>query len=473
MAEEQKTDVNAVITKIIARKVDKKRIIESLKQYEPKDHDIMNARKRKNKFVNTDDGVSEVKVARIPIALQKIIVSRAASFLIGKPIMITAPLDKDKTTDERLLKMVQKTWDDNKLNFKSKKIAKIMMSETECAEIWYSEDVDKDYWGDLGKSDGTSLEKMRMKIAHPKAGDTLYPNFDMMGNLVSFGRGYFVTGENNQKIERFDLYTEEFIYYTANVQGVWTPIVDTDNPGGIGVYENTMGKIPVIYYNQEQPEWADVQPAIERLETVLSNFADTNDYFGSPMVLVSGEVVGFAKKGEQGKVLTLKNGAKAEYLTWDGAPEAIKLEIETLFDIIYSMTQTPNITFKEMKGIGPISGVALDTFFIDAQLKARDKQEDTFGECTQRRTNFLKATCLIINDELVPSKDLAITNQFGAFKIDNTTEEINNLITATGGKAIMSRQTAMELNPLIIDKEQELERMEEEAKQRADENLIE
>lgn len=41
---------------------------------------------------------------------------------------------------------------------------------------------------------------------------------------------------------------------------------------------------------------------IERMEELLSNCGDTNDYFGYPSYVVSGEIEGFAEKGEQGKV---------------------------------------------------------------------------------------------------------------------------------------------------------------------------
>jgi hypothetical protein len=47
---------------------------------------------------------------------------------------------------------------------------------------------------------------------------------------------------------------------------------------------NVFGKIPVIYYTIKEPIWSIVQPLIDRMEVLISNQADANDYFASPMV---------------------------------------------------------------------------------------------------------------------------------------------------------------------------------------------
>jgi hypothetical protein len=108
---------------------------------------------------------------------------------------------------------------------------------------------------------------------------------------------------------------------------------------------------------------------------LLSNFADTNDYHASPKIFVQGKVIGFTRKGEAGAIIEGENGATAQYLAWQNAPESVKLEIETLLRMIYTITQTPDISFDTVKGIGAISGVALQLLFMDAHLKVQDKSE--------------------------------------------------------------------------------------------------
>lgn len=459
MEQENKIQINDKINQLINRKKVGTKIKEALNQLEPETHEVVvNKRRRPDKPVKTDAGEGTVKVARIPIGLQGLIVKRAVAFLIGKAIKLKSSETNDKGIN--LLAMIQKTWDDNKLDFKSKELARTMMSELECAEIWYAEDVEPTYWGKLGTS--SSKERMRMKIVSPSRGDDLYPEFNERGDLVSFGRRYF-TIEEGKKIENFDLYTSERTIYTQKISGNWT----TKENGDI---VNELGKIPIIYYSQSKSEWSDVQRSIDRLEFLLSNFADTNDYFSSPIVLVEGGIKGFAKKGETGKVLELANGAKASYLTWDAAPEAIKLEIETLFDIIYTISQTPNISFKEMKGIGAVSGVALDTLMIDGQLKAQEKQEGHFGECIQRRNNLLRAFMVEINPTMKAEENLSIWAEFGLFKINNAKEEIENIARAKEA-GFLSVETAVELNPLIGDAEQENKRITEERERSLDDEF--
>ena len=56
-------------------------------------------------------------------------------------------------------------------------------------------------------------------------------------------------------------------------------------------------RLPIIYGRQEETEWEDVQGMIERLETLLSNFADVIDYNANPMIFFKGRLTGFGRKG--------------------------------------------------------------------------------------------------------------------------------------------------------------------------------
>ncbi len=213
----------------------------------------------------------------------------------------------------------------------------------------------------------------------------------------------------------------------------------------------------MIYYDRDRPEWHDAQDLIERFETLISNFADRNDYFGSPMIVVKGKVTGFAEKGEQGKMITAEQDAEINYLTWDQAPESIKLEKDTLQELIFAVTQTPDISFQQMKGLGAnISGIALELMFLDAMLKAL-KHQEIFGEMMQRRINLLKKGMTLISTSLEKVSGFMIEPEFTFYMPRNLQEQINMLVTATGGRAIMSRKTAVENNPFVVNSETEFE----------------
>ncbi len=419
------------------------------KQYDPKLHAITDTGKRPDKLIYDTDGKlkSTVPVARLPISMQKKIVHLAAAFLCGKPIKIHAAAKEGAEKD--LLTVIKKVWDDNKLDYLSQTIARLLFSETEVAELWYTERVDADYWK------GSPMEaafRLRMKIIANSLGDTLYPLFNQFGDMIAFGRGYSVK-VNGSNQDHFDLYTETTIY-----KGV------KSNNEIVFVNEaNVIGKIPVIYYSQPLAEWSDVQELIERLETSVSNHGDTNDYFGSPMVKVSGEIKEFSTKGESGKILELENGADASYMSWDQSPKSVELEHKNLITFIHELTDTPNISFESMKGLGVFSGIALKMLFLSPHLKAASKEEN-FGMGIQRRLNYIKAAIAKLNIKSFEKVTLSLKPVFEYYLPTNDLEMVEMLNTATGAKATISQETAVNLNTLIEDKEGEITKLKEQEK---------
>ena len=405
----------------------------NLNEYYPDGHAIHDRSKRRDKVIKTDKGTELAPVARLPLSFQKLIVDRAAAFLAGDGIDIISSPDTD--AERLIVEMIRRTWHNNKIDYKTRQMARIWMSEQEVAELWYFED--KDVWGDMGFQG----PRMRVQVLSHSLGDILYPYFDDYGDMIAFGREYVI-----DKVRYFEVYLQDLkITYRKDTD--WTE-VDRE--------KNMLGKIPVVYYYRDNTEWGDVQNLIERYETMISNFADANDYFASPMVKVKGKVDGFAEKGEQGKLITMDENADASYLTWDQAPEAIRLEKDTLQELIMSMTQTPDISFKQMQGIGNLSGIALKMMFLDAKLKTLKHQEE-FGEGVQRRINLIKKGMTLINTNVGNAVNLQVEPEFKFYLPSNDQEMINMLSTAAGNRAIMSRKTAVGMNPFVMDAEKEME----------------
>ena len=69
---------------------------------------------------------------------------------------------------------------------------------------------------------------------------------------------------------------------------------------------------------------------------------------------------GFADKGEVGRVYQGDNETDMKVVSWDSAPESRRMEIANLTNIIFSYTQTPDISFENMKTLGNnTSGAAI------------------------------------------------------------------------------------------------------------------
>ena len=284
-----------------------------------------------------------------------------------------------------------------------------------------------------------------------RAGET---SFDESGDLVAFSRQYYINDVLGKEQVYFDTYLKDRILrYHKDGGGQWELETDVANP---------IGKIPIVYYCQPGPEWADVQPLIDRLEKLLSNFGETNDYHASPKIFVNGKIKGWSKKGEAGAILEGEKDAKAEYLSWDHAPESVKLELDTLLRLIYSLTQTPDVSFDSVKGIGNVTGIALKLLFMDAHLKVFDKAE-LFGEGFQRR-NSVVGSYIGQMDKTYEgvSEDLYIESVFTPYMIDTKSEWIQTLMQATGGKAILSQEKGTELAALTPDPEEDYKRIKKE-----------
>jgi SPP1 family phage portal protein len=237
------------------------------------------------------------------------------------------------------------------------------------------------------------------------------------------------------------------------------------------VIKNPWGKIPVVYWRQESPEWADVQSICNRQETLISNFADTNDYFASPMIKVTGKVLGFAEKGEQGKIITLADGANVDYLTWDSGPVAIKTEFDNNASLIFTATQLPNLSFEKLTSLGSNNNAMTKLMFSDPHMKVETKWE-TFGEGVQRRLNLLTAMCAQLHNQSGMEKKLFIKPEMEPYMPKNVKEELDALITATGGEAIMSQGRGVELNPLVENAAVEIKNLGTEAAKRQTESFV-
>jgi SPP1 family phage portal protein len=455
-SEGESLDIKKVITELKSKRYIKEPEVDSAKnQLDPLKHDVTNKIKRPDKKVKIDPEDVQIEenattvvsgsgekvayriepVARIALAIQKLIVKRAVSFIFGNPVDLSATPENDN--EKAVLKAIKRVMYDIKEKSFNRKVARNLFSCTEVAELWYPVD-------NVNKAYGfNSKWKLRATIFSPLNGDLLFPYFDETGDMIAFSREFSITTKNVTETY-FETYTDKAYY-------VWKQ--GTDGYELLEGYpkENTIGKIPVIFGHQPEVEWQDVQGLIDRLEKLLSNFADTNDYHAAPKIFITGEVKGFSKKGEPGAILEGEEGAEAKYLSWENAPESVKLEIETLLRMIYTLTQTPDISFDAVKGIGAVSGIALKLLFMDAHLKVADHQE-VFDEYLQRRINVIKAFLGKFNTQLAnDAENIQIEPVITPYMIVDEAAEIKIWQDANGGNPVMSQKASFQKAALTSD----------------------
>ena len=426
------------------------------KQFDPRGHRIFDTSERPDKAVRGADGRIErfEKVARIALPLQRIIVERAVAFLFGHPVAVSCAAEDDRQA--AAFEAIRRTLADNKIDALNRRLARTVLWETEAAELWYPVE-ENGFWARIARNERFSFVgqvpsryKLRVALFSPSQGDSLYPLFDHYGDMTAFSRRY-ATLEAGVEKEYFETYTDREIFrFERTDKGAWNLVERR---------ENILGKIPVVYARQQKSEWADVQILIERLENLLSNFADTNDYHASPKIFVTGEIRGFARKGETGAIIEGEANSSAQYLSWQQAPESVRLEISTLLSMIYGATQTPDISFDSVKGLASLSGVALRMLFLDAHLKVQNKSE-LFGEYLERRMNIVRRYLGVLNRSLDPYIDrIEVCQRIEPFMVDDRQAMIQALSMANGGRELLSQRTSVRLAGLSDDPDGEYRRI--------------
>lgn len=406
-------------------------------------------------------GTNPVKVAKVHTNIPKRIVRIASAFLFGGEMNISFTEDSDGA------QLFREIFDD-KLKMKSvfNQLARIVKIETKGAIIFYPRP---------GKDDeGKEITEIKSKILSLKNGD-FFPHFDEYGDMDAFTRTYkavYIDGEEHDFLW-IQTATQEHLY--VDISGNWQIVEKYPQ-------SNLAEKITVVYAEQDEPEWEDSASSIDYYENRISRLIDTNDYFGDPILKNFGES-SLPSKNTVGKQISYpmkvdeESGKEyhgdAEYLVWQQSIDSIKLELETLRNEIYSGSSTPDLSFNNMKGIGSLSGSAIELMFIEAFVKAAEGME-IFGPAVQRSVSVVRAlmsnvTNVEHKESLKKAKPKII---FSTVLPDDLKEIVDVLVKANGDKPINSQETITARSPFTKDAQKELERMKTEAIEESERNQM-
>ena len=373
---------------------------------------------------------------RIGLPYQKRIVEIATMFQTAIPYKYTAE-------DSPLFTAFQSVIKANKMNFSDSKICTEVKRYTQVAELWYLEEQPNEKYG--VKSDFLLYHK----ILSPEKYN-LYPRFDDNDNLISFG---VESTSKDGKKNIFQAFTAEFIYTFTTENGQTTTEVK----------ENIIGKIPVVLYQQDKPEWDAVQHLIEIAEVQRTYFSESNRKFGEPILMIAGKVEGkMSGNNTGGKVFEVKDGGNVQFVVPPNANESFDKEMSMNRRDIHEFSHTPDLSDEFYAGKGNmLSGVGRKLAWLPAHLKVKDN-EAIFIPALQRRINiilaFLSKMYLPFEKEL---KDIDITPIITPFDIDDDTEMIRTLMEANGGKALISQRDSMQRFG-ITDPEAQLQQIKDE-----------
>lgn len=413
---------------------------EAMKEYDPKQHEIMS---RSDKVLKNTKGerTGTLKRWKLPINYPQYINEIALVFIYGRPIKWTNQSEGTDNAFGAFQNLIKRTRFDSKV----RQCKRLAGAETQSAMLF------RVFRNNENKPD------CQIRVLAKSKGDEIYARWDMYENLVSFAWGYYVKDSSTETSYHFDIFTADVIYRCKRVLTGWE-VVEELNP---------IGKIPVILFQQDK-EWKGVEPLIEREEYIGSRTADTNDYFADPMFIVDADIFkNMPGKNDENKTLITKGkddvSKAAHYLTWDSAPESKQKEIEWLQKHILTKTFTPNIDFESMKGLSNVSGKALKQMMLLADIKAL-RHKEVHDELLDRTGNLIIAIIgNVLNIALRGEcNNLVVGHEFQEPFGEDIKETIENIAKAKDAE-MLSTEGAVELNPLVKDKEQELKRIEKES----------
>lgn len=374
----------------------------------------------------------KVEPNRIALPLEQDIVNIQTAFTVGtEPKMDCSPAESEKGIFEALKQVLKK----NKIRYQNRKIVRSWLSEQECAEYWYAAK-DDGFWAKLkakvANLFGQSMPqyKLRSVLWSPFRGDKLYPFFDESGDMVAFSREYKKTDLDDNEITCFMTVTRDTVYQWELDKG-WEMVA---------AFKHGFKKLPVMYCYRSEAYCNKIRSIRIRLEKLLSSYADCIDYHFFPILMLFGDVQNFTGQFKNRVVQLTGNGANASYLTWSQVPDTIKLELESLTEQAYALTNTPRISFENLKGTGnALSGEAFRYVFMGAHMAVENSAEE-IGAFMQRRVNFLVSALGSINTNFEKSAETVdVDVEIQPYMIDNISDKVSTAVSAVGGQ-IWSRR---------------------------------
>ena len=416
-----------------------------IKDYEPKEHEIVtDTVTRKNK-VKTDGSVE--KASRIYLGLEKLLTRRMTEFTFAIPVKRVYHNIEDNETRQSIAKAIEAIYKYARIDAENIRRGNAYYAACEICTIWYAVEKPNSLYGFRSKF------KLKCNTYSPMDGVSLYPIFDERGDMLAMSLEY------TKKI--LDKEITYFETYTANKHYKWK---QENNRSWEEVTNEpiVLMKIPAIYAYRDSAIYADLSYIRKEIEYTLSRNSDVIAYNSAPILKVAGGMQGKEDKGESRRVFRVENGGDVSYVSWAQSIEALKYHVETLTNSFWSQSQMPDISFEKMKNLGNIGYDARQTLLTDAHLKVGD-EAGNWLELLDRESSIVKAFLSLMNVQWKEEIDnVDVENIITPFIQNDEKNEIEKLTTANGGKPILSQLESIKALGYSNDPEATLKQIQEE-----------
>jgi len=389
------------------------------------------------------------KILNYPVQL----ISTLASFVFGNPPELV--LNNSDATPEQIEAFIRikNIWlKEARLNEHNKRLLRTVSIETNAAEMFFNDNPDNPKEG-----------KIKVMLLSKENGDDFWCFFNDNRDMEAFTRVFTkkVVTEGVVETRTFtEVWTAETYYLLDTTGGMPdTPEKEIANP---------YGKIPVVYYDQLKPEWWQIENLVDIIEKKESQLSDVNTRVGHAAVKITGELINMPDASADVKVYQIKPtqvdgkqvAGDVSYLESQTAPESVKLEVERTEQSIYKFTSIPDL-YEIFKNATNESGKALKIRLFPINIIIDEKME-IYAPGMDRRISILKK----MMENITGSKafaDLDISVHFRDYIPEDIETTIDNLISATGNKPVLSQKRAVSLLPLVSNPDEEYEQIKTEA----------
>lgn len=419
------------------------------KEYNPKKHPVYSDRNYRDRV---KQGKTE-KMTRITYAVEKQAVKRM------KELMFSIPVKRNYTTateqEKRAAAIMEAIFQKNHIDGMNIKRAHKLFASCEIASIWYTQEAPTTYAGE------PSNIKLRCRTYSPMDGDAIYPLFDEYDDMIALSIEYKrVIGKDTHYF--FDTYTNSYHWRWQDVGNGWEVAITPE--------QMPIEKITGIYLHRPEPIWEDQSENGYELEWALSRNGNYLRKNSRPTFVIYTNTSNPISKNREPvddnagrNVLRYGQNDKAGYITWEQAIESLKFHTDEIRRNIHTTLQLPDMSMEQMKTT-PMSGEARKMLFIDAQMKVTDESGDWI-EFFDREINVLREFGALMFPELAEAfHTMGVENEITAFQINDYSQQIKDLADATGGKAVMSQETAVRRLRAVPEEnvQEELQRIQDE-----------
>lgn len=395
------------------------------KEYNPEKHAVMNRAEYPD--------LKDEKVTRITYDLQRLATKRMTALCFGVPVKRVYNVEDDK--QQQVADYLEAIYQRNRIDSFNIERGNMLFAGCEVLTLWYAVESPNTVYG------FNSNLKLRCRNFSPMLGDNLYPLFDEYGDMIAMSVEYCRTvGDEN--ISFFDTYTaDKHLKYSRDnkyTNSEWN-LVETE--------EIYVGKIPCIYVYRPDPIWGDTTKIVNEMEMTMSRTGNYLRKNSKPIFAVfANEDIPFNQELQGNQefrtVLQYPAGSTAQYITWAQSTDSLKFYMDELRQTFFTQLQLPDWSYEKMKST-PMSGEARKQLFIDCQLKVKD-ESGRLLEFFDREINVVKAFLKQMMPELADViTALQVETVITPFTINDEKDLIANLVTANGGKPIMSQRESI------------------------------